>query len=92
MDIIAYNYYKGLIYAALKKYQKAIDCFRLVVSLPTQVTHRVHLESYKKLILLSLIQHSKMPSLPNSTSPVLKLRFDNFFTTYKNLGTAYIQK
>ena len=56
MDIVSYLYYKGLIYTGLKRYPEAIEQFRLVLSFPTNVTHKVHTESYKKLILLTLLR------------------------------------
>jgi len=56
MDVLSYLYYKGLIYVGLKRYNDAIEQFRLVLSYPTQILHKVHSESYKKLILLTLIK------------------------------------
>lgn len=55
MDVISYLYYKGLIYTGLKRYSEAIEQFTLVLSYPSQCIHKVHTESYKKLILLNLI-------------------------------------
>jgi COP9 signalosome complex subunit 3 len=92
MDILNYVYYKGLIFTALKRYQEAIDSFKVVLSFPTQCTHKIHIECYKKLILLSLIQHGKFPSLPKYTSQMLKYKLENAFTNYKNLANAFINK
>ena len=55
MDIIVYCYYRGMLFTGLQMYEEAIESFTLVLSLPTNIAHKVHQESFKKLILLSLI-------------------------------------
>jgi hypothetical protein len=64
MDVVSYLYYKGLIFIGLKRYDDAIEQFRLVLSYPTMILHRVHCESYKRLFLLTLIKvaHGQIPS------------------------------
>ena len=69
-----------------------MDCFKLAISLPTQITHKVHTESYKKLFILSLIHDGKVPTLPSNTSSMLKMRIEMSFIHYKSLGQAYMQK
>jgi len=49
-------------------------------------------ESYKKLVLLSLICHAKMPVLLAHSSITLKLKIENQFPSYKDLGTFFIKK
>jgi len=56
MDVLSYLYYKGLVYVGLKRYDDACEQFRLVLSYPTSILHKVHSESYKKLILLTLLK------------------------------------
>jgi tetratricopeptide (TPR) repeat protein len=56
MDVVSYLYYKGLIYTGLQRYEEAMEQFSLVLAYPSQCVHKVHSDSYKKLILLSLIQ------------------------------------
>lgn len=68
MDVISYLYYKGMIYTGLKMYDEAIDQFKLAISYPSNCTHKVHTESYKKLLLLNLIVNRKVPSLPKHTN------------------------
>lgn len=55
IEILTYNYYRGMLFTGLKRFEEAISCFNRVLSLPARVFHRVHLESYKKLCLLLLI-------------------------------------
>lgn len=59
MDIVSYLYYKGLVMTGLKRYEDAIEQFRLVLAFPTNITHKVHVEAYKKLILLTLLNCSE---------------------------------
>ena len=92
MDILSYLYYKGLIFTGLKRYQEAIDQFKLVISYPANCMHKVHIDSYKKLLLLSLIVDQKVPSLPKHTSSQLKYKLENAFQLYKALASAYINK
>jgi len=79
MDILNYLYYKSLIYTGLKRYQNAIDCLLVVISYPTHVTHKIHIESYKKLLLLNLIEKGVRPDIPKYTSMILKYNLENSF-------------
>ena len=65
-----------MLFTGLKRFEDAITCFNRVLSLPTRIFHRVHMESYKKLCLLLLIapqahasqtqaQKSKLPFTAN---------------------------
>jgi len=60
MDIIVYNYYRGLLFTGLNRFKEAIDCFKLAISQPSQITHKVFSESYKKLSILSLLVSGKL--------------------------------
>ena len=76
IEILTYNYYRGMLFTGLKRFEDAITCLNRVLSLPTRIFHRVHLESYKKLCLLLLIapqtearkqqQKNKLPPTANS--------------------------
>lgn len=92
MDIIAYNYYRGMLFIGLQKYNQAIESFKLALALPTTIVHKVHIESYKKMVLVNLIQNGRMPTLSQNTSSLLKMRFENTLNIYKNIGTYYICK
>ena len=94
MDILGYLYYKALILIALKRYQEAIEALKLVISYPTQITHKVHIEAYKKLILVSLIESGYFPSLPKYTAQMLryKLELPGTLQCYKLLSHAYSAK
>lgn len=104
MDIVSYLYYKGMIYTGLKRYQDAIEQFKLVLSFPTTVTHKVHCESYKKLILLTLLKvgegkvplasvHSNMKQIfPKEINPMLKQKLEIGFTVYQQLIDTFVNR
>jgi len=104
MDIVSYLYYKGLVMTGLKRYQDAIEQFKLVLSFPTNVTHKLHVESYKKLILLTLLNvcEGKIPLanvhqtiknvIPKETNPMLKQRLESSYVTYTQLVDAFINR
>jgi len=52
----------------------------------------VHIEAYKKLILLSLIQEGRLPHIPKYTDQLVKYKLENSLLTYKNLAQHYISK
>ena len=59
IEILTYNYYRGLLNTGLQRFPQAIECFRKVLSQPTNILHQVHLESYYKLTILNLIVHGE---------------------------------
>ena len=73
---MTYNYYRGMLFTGLKRFEDAISCFDKVLTLPTRVYHKVHQESYKKLCLLSLIAPRRDGSarykLPHTTNPFVR--------------------
>ena len=71
MDIVSYFYYRGLLYLGLKRWNDAIEQFQHVLSFPAECVHAVHVESYKKLILLSLVQISEGTPAVTDNVPLL---------------------
>lgn len=35
LDIIAYNYYRGILFIGLERYEDAIQCFKIAIALPS---------------------------------------------------------
>lgn len=68
IDVANYNMYRGLIFNALHKFEKAFDCFRAILQQPTKCVHQVHIDAYKKLSLLSMINTGKEFELPEDTA------------------------
>lgn len=72
IDILSYNHYIGILFANLKQYRRAVECFSQVLTQPTDIVHPVHLESYKKVMLLELIDSGKNFEFPQRMNKVLK--------------------
>ncbi|WAQ96152.1 CSN3-like protein [Mya arenaria] len=70
-DFLCFYYYGGIIYTALKKYDRALYFFEIVITCPSTAVSHIMLEAYKKYILVALILHGKLPTLPKYTSPVV---------------------
>ncbi|KOB66300.1 COP9 complex subunit 3-like protein [Operophtera brumata] len=50
----------GMIYTAMKNYDRALYFFEVVVTVPSMVVSHIMLEAYKKYILVSFILHGKV--------------------------------
>lgn len=50
------------------------------------------MESYKKLVLVSLLADGHVSDLPKYTSMMMRHRLDNFIQPYKHLATQFEQK
>ena len=59
IEIMTYNYYRGLLNTGLQRFPEAIECFRKVLSQPTNLCHAVHIEAYYKVSILNLIVHGE---------------------------------
>ena len=66
--LLAY-YYGGMIYACLKRYDRAANFFENVITVPASATSAIALEAYKKYVLVKLISGAVVnQSLPSYTS------------------------
>lgn len=85
-NVISYYYYGGLIYAAVKNFERASFFFEIVLTMPANVMNPIMQETYKKQIIIMLLLHGKLPEnmLPKYTSAcVLKYR--------KQVGHSYLK-
>jgi COP9 signalosome complex subunit 3 len=84
-----YYYYGGVCYAALKKWEKAIQFFETVITAPAQIASAIMIEAYKKYILVSLIHKGEVGSLPKYVvQPVIR-QFKQFSAPYDYLATSF---
>lgn len=68
---LLYYYYGGMIYTAVKNYERALYYFEVAISTPAMAMSHIMLESYKKHILVSLILNGKQVSAPKYSSQVI---------------------
>lgn len=86
---LLYYYYGGMIYTALKNYDRALYFFEVCVTTPAMAVSHIMLEAYKKYILVSLILHGKILNLPRYTSQVVNRYIKPLSLPYQELATAY---
>lgn len=86
---LQYYYYGGMIYASLKKYERALFFFEVAITVPSQAVSMIVVESYKKYILISLILHGKLKGLPKYTSQIVTRHIRQMVPQYTELVTAY---
>ena len=86
---LKYYYYGGMIYASLKRFERALYFFEIAITTPSLAISSIVLESYKKYILISLILHGKIKSLPKYTSQIVTRHIKQMTTGYMDLAAAY---
>ncbi|XP_034937501.1 COP9 signalosome complex subunit 3 [Chelonus insularis] len=86
---LLYYYYGGMIYTALKNYDRALYFFEVCVTIPAMAVSHIMLEAYKKFILVSLILHGKIVNIPKYASQVLIRFIRPLSQAYQELATAY---
>lgn len=88
-SFLLYYYYGGMVYAAVKNYERALYFFEIVITTPAMTVSHIMLEAYKKYILISLIINGKMVNVPKHTSQVLGRFIRPLSQAYTELSTAY---
>jgi len=88
-DYLLYYYYGGMIYVGLKEFSKGLGFFRMVITATAVVLSAVMVEAYKKYILISLIVHGKVVSLPRFTSSVVQRYTKSALPQYQEFATAF---
>lgn len=82
-DVLQYFYYAALIYIKLDRLQDAIDALETCMSSPAVAVSAIHMDAYKKLVLVQLLAHGK-------TSPVPKYTPQAVIRTFKQLAQPYL--
>ncbi|GAB1599976.1 COP9 signalosome complex subunit 3-like [Argonauta hians] len=88
-DFLLYYYYGGMIYTALKNYDRALYFFEVAITTPSMAVSHIMMEAYKKYILVALILHGKIPALPKYTSQVVGKYIKPLCQPYYDLATSY---
>ncbi|XP_021727863.1 COP9 signalosome complex subunit 3-like [Chenopodium quinoa] len=89
-DLFLYCYYGGMICIGLKKFEKALELLRNVVTAPMSTLNAIAVEAYKKYILVSLIHHGQFSThFPKYTSTVVQRSLKNLTQVYIELVNSY---
>ncbi|XP_042226435.1 COP9 signalosome complex subunit 3-like isoform X1 [Homarus americanus] len=86
---LLYYYYGGMIYTAIKNYDRAQYFFRVCISTPALAVSHIMLEAFKKYILVSLILEGKIGRIPKYASLVVTRFIKPLSQVYWDLGTAF---
>lgn len=86
---LLYYYYGGMIYAALKNWERALYFLEIALTTPSMAISMIMVEAYKKYVLISLIVNGKPPQLPKYTSNIVNRFNKTLGTGYKKLAQAY---
>ncbi|XP_014243020.1 COP9 signalosome complex subunit 3 isoform X2 [Cimex lectularius] len=86
---LLYYYYGGMIYTAMKNYDRALYMFEVVISTPAMAVSHIMLEAYKKYILVSLILHGKVLPMPKYTSQIVGRFMKPLSQAYHDLAVVY---
>ncbi|XP_072941458.1 COP9 signalosome complex subunit 3 [Epargyreus clarus] len=85
---LLYYYYGGMIYTALKNYDRALYFFEVVVTVPAIVVSHIMLEAYKKYLLISYLLHRKILPMPKYTSQVVYRFLKPLSVAYHEIATT----
>ena len=88
VDVMNYNYYRGLIFTGLEDYDKAMHCFQLVLDTPTVSLHVLQVNAFKKLVLLTWLTSTHNPN--DSEHKNLKVGIKKFVIS-KGITGRYIE-
>ena len=86
---LLYYFYGGLVYTALKKYEKALFFFEMCVTAPAMAVSHIMKEAYWKYILVSIYLHGKVVPLPKYVSAIVNRALKPLSSAYTELATAY---
>ncbi|CAG9804610.1 unnamed protein product [Chironomus riparius] len=87
---LLYYYYGGMVYAAVKNYDRALYFFEVAISTPATAMSHIMLESYKKYILISLILRGKQITIPKYSPQVIGRFIKPLSQHYHELSNVYI--
>lgn len=87
-DILKYFYYGGMAFLGMKKYQQALEFFKMAITLPAKQLSLIMVEAYKKYILVSAILfYQPSLELPAATSRLVQRNIKEYCASYIALVT-----
>ena len=88
--LLGYFYYAGCVYAALKQFDSALFYFEQALTVPGTALSQIMIESYKKLVIISLISKGKVQVLPKYTSRIVTSQIKSTCYNYSELAQAFM--
>ncbi|XP_030385340.1 COP9 signalosome complex subunit 3 [Scaptodrosophila lebanonensis] len=85
---LLYYYYGGMIYTAVKNYERALYFFEVCITTPAMAMSHIMLEAYKKFLMVSLIVEGKIAYIPKNTQVIGRF-MKPLANHYHDLVTVY---
>jgi len=91
LHYLSYYYYGGMVYAALKHWDRSLYFFEQAVTCPASAVSMIMVEAYKKYLLVSLLLEGHIVALPKYTSNVLLRYIKHYVCEYQELANVYAE-
>lgn len=88
-DVLQYFYYAALIYIKLDRLHDAIDALETCISSPAVAVSAIHMDAYKKLVLVQLLADGKTSRVPRYTPQLITRMFNMSAQPYTLFVAAY---
>ncbi|EGC37972.1 hypothetical protein DICPUDRAFT_29503 [Dictyostelium purpureum] len=88
-DILCFFYYSGIIFTALKKYKKALEAYKFVLTAPASALSAIVVEAYKKFVVVCLIQYGSIQHFPRNTPTVVQRNIKSHCKVYMDYGFTF---
>ncbi|KAL2918758.1 hypothetical protein HK105_201592 [Polyrhizophydium stewartii] len=88
-DFLLYHYYGGLVHIGNKRFQAAQQFFEICLNAPSTVPSAIQIESYKRLVLVSLLLKGEMTALPKSVAPIVLRSCRSQAAAYLEFASAF---
>lgn len=70
-QFLMYHYYGGMVFTALKQFDRALHFFKICICTPAMAVSHIMMEAYKKFIIVSILVDGKVSKLPKCSSMVV---------------------
>mmetsp|Transcript_32961 Transcript_32961/g.51098 ORF Transcript_32961/g.51098 Transcript_32961/m.51098 type:complete len:420 (-) Transcript_32961:34-1293(-) len=88
-DFMTYFYYGGMVYIGSKDFSRAIHFFKLAITIPASIGSSIMVESFKKLVMVSLIHYGTVPPFPPEIEGIVVRQIKNACALYIQCGETY---
>lgn len=88
-ELLEYFLYSGMVYMALGRWERALECFENAVTYPSREVSKIMIEAYKKWLLVGIILEGKPLQLPRSTSNTAAKAYHILAKPYDSLAQLF---
>jgi len=88
-DVMLYYYYGGMVFIGLKRLSDALEFFRMCFVVPGSALSAIVVETFKKFLLVSLIETGSVGALPSCASSPIVRGLPHYTAKYVEFGNLY---